>query len=221
MQRALFLHRSVGQNLIDDGALRNLILENGIALKLDDYNQNTDTLTTASGKQKLGLHFPDNDTKPESLAQIFGPTGSSALRPILELVARYDVVILKSCYPNSDIKNNEELKALQKSYQTIAGFFADNKQQLVIMTSPPLRSWHTSSINAARARTLNDWIKQTIVTENIHTFDLFGLLANPTTHPHANTLQKQYCRFLFFDNHPNTKASRLAASAFVDFLKRI
>lgn len=219
MQKALFIHRSVGQNLIDDGTLRSLIQQQSLDIELDDYNQNTDTLTTNTSSQKAGLDFPDNDTKPSSLAAIFGSADKNAFRPILELVARYDIVMVKSCYPNSDIKNTDELRALQESYQTIMKFFASSNQRLIIMTSPPLRPWRTSSVNAARARTLNNWLAETVPARNIRVFDFFDLLANPTEHRQANTLRKQYRRILFLDNHPNKKASKMAAVKFVDFLR--
>ena len=153
--RVLFIHRSVGHNLLADGKVYDLLHASAPEIELHDYDQNVDILGAGAGAgKKQGFVFPGGNTRPEDYAEIFSSSIDPKYQPILDMAMAYDVIIIKSCYPNSNIKSAEELDRIQGYYQSIAKFFADKhpEKQLVILTSPPLRPWATKPRAAARAR---------------------------------------------------------------------
>ncbi|MDB5165074.1 MAG: hypothetical protein JWL89_700 [Candidatus Saccharibacteria bacterium] len=223
MTRALFVHRSVGHNLIADGGVYELVKAADPQLELNDYDQNTDTLTDSQGQQKqLGFIFPDGNTKPEDYAQIFSDQVESAYRPILDLAMGYDTIVIKSCYPNSNIKTDEELEAVKSYYQAIAAFFKSrSSKQLLILTSPPLTPLMTNQKAAARARQLATWLASIDLGDNVRVFNLFDLLAAPEGERQANRLRKNYRRWLPVDSHPNPKASQEIAPLLAEFIRTV
>jgi hypothetical protein len=222
VKNVLFIHRSVGHNLIHDGRVYALIEAAEQPFELSDYNHNTGTLTSPAGIKKLNMQFPGGDTRPENYAALFTRKGSSEHRELLDLMGGYDTVVLKSCYPTSNIRNDTELETIKQHYRTITKFFTGvPSQQLVLVTSPPLRSRKTSKDNARRARELATWLSNNQFSRNVHVFDLFNLLAHPENHAQANTLRKEYRRPYFWDSHPSATASQKVAPKFVEFLKTI
>lgn len=217
MKSVLFIHRSVGRNLLADGGVYGLVDVRG-AFSLSDYDQNTDTLhPSASMPHKLGLKFPSGDTKPADYAAIFSATTNPAYAPVVDLAMTYDVLVIKSCYPNSQLADDAALQAAKTAYQTIAGFFALHPEKhLVIMTTPPLRHNRTDPAAAARARALATWLATTPHGSNVSVFNFFDLLANPENAKDANTLYGKYCRWWPFDSHPNKVASKAIAPLLVD-----
>lgn len=204
MKTILFIHRSVGRNLIDDGQLREQLTAIGCAL--DDYDHNNHVLTSAAGEQtNLGETFSMPDTTPADYAALFSRSGRDEQIKAHELIAGYDMVVIKSCYPNSQITNDEQLVTIKEHYTNIAKFFLERKQQqLVVMTNPPLRKSRTDAASAGRARQLNDWLSSIGFGQNISVFNFFTLLADPN----KNTLRRDYQRLTPLDSHPNKQASQ-------------
>lgn len=220
MKSVIFFHRSVGHNLIRDGNLYELIDKTG-RFTFSDYDQNTDTLSGPHDQSKPGFIFPGGDTKPESYTVIFPQTTLEQYQPIQELALQHDVIIIKSCYPNSNITSNAELSVIKQHYQTIADFFvAHPHKMLVILTSPPLRPLMTKPDRAVRARSLATWLATTNFGSNVTVFDFFDHLAAPQNNPQPNVLKKRYRRWLPFDSHPNANASQQIAPELVEFLAR-
>lgn len=202
----MFIHRSVGQNLIDDGDLRPLLISTakkaGLEIKFSDINNNEDK------------SIPGNDTKPENYADYFSTHYLSE-----------DLVIIKSCYPNSNIGSDGDLNELKSTYKKLAdAFLASSSSKLLIMTSPPLRPVRTNPHNANRARLLATWLTQQEFGRRVEVFDFFDLLAEPADHTNGNMLKKIYRRPLPWDNHPNKRASQhiapILATKIVDFLRQ-
>ncbi len=222
MTSILFIHRSVGRNLLNDGRVYKLVRKQG-KFSLSDYDQNTDNLTDFDGRQqKLGFVFPGGNTRPADLAAIFNEGMPEQFRPIRDLALSYDVIVAKSCYPNSNIKSDGELETIKAYYQNICDFFATQPEKsLVIMTSPPLTPILTRSDRARRARQLANWLTTNQFADNIHIFDFFDLLTNPETDHQPNVLKKVYRHWLPFDAHPNARASQEIAPQFIEFLTEV
>ncbi len=181
---------------------------------LCDFNQNTGALRDDSGTKKTSYDMPGGDTHPSNYAELFSDGYTSEFK---DFVMSHDVVVVKSCYPNSNIKNDTQLEKIKREYDTIAGFFGDNpEKKLVIMTSPPLRPTSTTSANAARARQLADWLKNTEFPKNVSIFDFFHLLASSD-----NYLKREYRRLIWLDNHPNQKASKDIAGNLLEYTQTI
>jgi len=219
VKSAIFFHRSVGYNLIHDGKLRDL-LQTGSGLSLSDYDQNTDTLTdSARIQRRLGLKFTDNNTRPLDFSIIFSDNVPEQYAPIQAMALGFDIILLKSCYPNSNIRSDAELETIKEQYGAITKFFANHTdKQLIILTSPPLTPLMTKSDRARRARELAAWLRTADLGSNVKVFDFFDLLAAPRDQKQANELRKEYRRWLPFDSHPNAKASLRIAQLLVKFL---
>lgn len=158
--------------------------------------------------------MPGSDTHPSNYTELFSDGYTSEFK---DFVMSHDVVVIKSCYPNSDIKDDTELAKIKKEYTTIAGFFGDRpEKKLIIMTSPPLRPTSTTSANAARAGQLVDWLKSTELAKNVSVFDFFHLLSGSD-----NYLKKEYRRFIWLDNHPNKKASDRIAQKWLKYVQML
>lgn len=211
MMRILFIHRSVGHNLIQQGSLRVLLRQKGF--ELDDYDNNNGLLTHSDGSiENSAITMPGNNTNPHNLADFF-----SQWNPILD---PYDIVMIKSCYPNSRIKSEPQLADIKKQYQRIFQAFADRpKQRLIVLTSPPLRPVFTNLDEAKRAQQLAAWLMGQ-ASNTIHVYDLHSTLAEPVGE-HQGMLKRSYRRLMPWDNHPNRLANQTVAPELVESIALI
>ncbi|NCU38678.1 hypothetical protein EOL96_06535 [Candidatus Saccharibacteria bacterium] len=205
--KTLFIHRSVGQNLIAEGRLRELLHAYDIAL--DDYDNNTGTLTAYDNSTITNsITIPGNNTNPDNLAQYFKKWD--------ELLENYDSIMVKSCYPNSHIKNESQFKKMQQSYVAVFEAFMSHRKQVVLLTSPPLRPLFTNREEARLVAKLNEWLLGS-VNQYVRVLDFHALLAEPRGR-HMGMLHRDYRRLLPYDNHPNKKANREIAPLVANFL---
>ncbi len=219
MKSILFIHRSVGRNLIKYGHLYKLFEPFEDKFTFADYDHNTGVLSTAKSHKRLGFVFPGKNTYPSNLAKLF--TSPKTTKPILDWISKYDVIVLKSCYPTTKIKSDDELSTLKKNYEQVVEYFAKTNQRLVLLTPPPMRPILTRKAWANRARQLANWMVANDFGEHVKVFDLFDELATKPGQNGANSLRKEYRRPLFFDAHPNSKANKLIAPKFTEFLSEL
>ncbi|MGB3023609.1 MAG: hypothetical protein WBB39_02270 [Candidatus Saccharimonadales bacterium] len=214
MKKILFLHRSVGENLIKDGKMYELIATHGDD-ELSDFNQNTSVLRDADGSRKTDMVMPGGNTTPRDFAALFRDDYHS---PLKDLTMEFDAIVIKSCYPNSNIKSSAELHEVQNYYRSIAQYLTQHAdKKLIILTSPPLIPLLTNRANATRARELAYWLAHTEFGENVSIFNLFDELAN-NSGTQANMLRREYRRILPFDAHPNKLASQTIAPKLIQFI---
>ena len=127
MKTVLFIHRSVGRHLIEQGHLRELFKDK--AIRFDDYDNNSGTLTRGDGTTANDvISMPGNNTNPDNLAEFF--------RGWPEILDGYDLIMVKSCYPNSHIKDEAQLDKIKASYSSIIKSFNDHNKRLLVLTSP-------------------------------------------------------------------------------------
>lgn len=214
IHKILFIHRSVGENLIIDGELYKK-LKNIPNIDFNDYNVNTKILHSKESSQKFMLNFPNNNTTPKDYSMLFNK--NTNYQKTRDFIQQFNTVIIKSCYPNSNIKDNQELENIKDYYTQISSFFNNLPNQLIIVTSPPLVPLKTNLQNAKRARDLSNWLTNNNFGNNISTFNLFDQLAE-TNGKNTNMLKKQYRRLLPFDSHPNKLANQAIAPKFIDYL---
>ncbi len=207
MKKIIFLHRSVGNNLIQDGNVYEL-LASYPDISFTDFNQNTGLLRNAHSTQNTEYTMPGGNTTPRDYAELFSSDYSS---PLKDFVMNHDVVIIKSCYPNSNIKTSNQLETIKDFYRSITRFFTSYPDKhLVIMTSPPLTPFMTTKDNAKRADTLAQWMCAELKTANCTLFDLRNELTDE-----RGMLKQDYRRLWPFDSHPNSLASRTIVSKFI------
>lgn len=197
--KLLFIHRSVGQGIITKGGLRKLL---NPSITLDDFNNNTGVLTrhdesVVSGMlQNLGA-----DTKPENLERLFAEWP--------ELLDNYDVVAIKSCYPNSHIKDRQQLEKIKARYEHMVERVGAHGKQLLIVTTPPLRPGFTNKTETAFADELAAWLVAQ-ASDNTLVFDLRHLLAK------NGVLRRRFRSWMPWDNHPNRHGYVTSAEAIAD-----
>ncbi len=203
MTDVIFLHHSVGQNLIEEGGLRGLLASRGY--RLYDQGYNVDGLHLPDGSlASYGLNVPDDNTDPDGLANIFTQpvdvaslTSQGAPANTLSGLLRHDVIMFKSCFPTTLITSDDQLAQYRAYYvqiRAVADRYPDHV--FIAVTSPPLEPTSTNAAAATRARAWANWLTSPEYLSghpNLFVFDLFSLLAEPDqTRWDANTLQQSY-----------------------------
>ncbi|MCW2981305.1 MAG: hypothetical protein JWO14_3032 [Solirubrobacterales bacterium] len=216
--RILFLHHSVGRYLIRDGELRRRLS----ALRVDDrplvlwdHDYNQRGIHDGEGRP-LGRAFPlpGDDTDPPGLLNLFAGEDEAA-RLARRQALDFEVVMLKSCYPNSAIRSETELARIKEVYRRLLTALADHPDnQFLLLTSPPLVPLRTNRRQSRCARRLSIWLVRGVdLPPNVAVFDLFDRLAIPErTGARADRLRKRYRRRLPVDSHPNVRAGEEVAA---------
>ncbi|NLF38463.1 hypothetical protein GX586_03400 [bacterium] len=231
-QNLLFIHHSVGQNWLDEGRLREQLTAAG-------YTVHEATYGDSVGADPVPALNPIGDYTDvqhwhtwfyNHLGALLAwqcPAGESNM-----------TVMFKSCFPNSAIhedgiapgdptNENRTTWNYQAAYCSLTGVFASCPGVLFIpVTAPPLRKGDGyDSEPCARARLFWRWLAgdysmqyQVQGMRNMMAFDLFDVLATPSTKPRgANALQRMYQTR---DSHPNAKGSTMATGLFMPFLRK-
>lgn len=226
-QNILFIHHSTGGYLLQQGKVRELLLQKNKHLQLWDHGYNLDKdisrfpflaqltfktgLSNPLGKM-TGHDFNLNiyNNSPISYLKIF--KRQCADKTLISIL-KFDIIIFKNCYPTTKITSDKQLIKYQDYYKKIfANIIKHPKKLFIVFTPPPLRSEMSKPEYASRARELSKWMVDH-QSKNIKVFDFFDLLSDDT-----NTLKRQYCRLLPFDSHPNKLANQTIAPIFVDFI---
>lgn len=216
----IFLHHSVGRNLIHQGGVRERLTEAGF--RFWDHDYNWEGLTRPDGTPAgYSYGIPGDNTDPDGLARLFAqpvfPWPLNALSGLLQ----HKVIIVKSCFPNSNIRSDEQLLEMQGYYLRMRERMDRFQDHLfIIVTSPPLNPAETTPEAAARARTLSRWLQSEEFLAghpNVAVFDLFGLLAeDDPAAPDFNMLRAEYREGT--DSHPNRFANETIGPIFADFI---
>lgn len=218
--KMVFLHHSVGRNWLADGLKQELA---ALGVSIQSISRNCD----------LGMDTDFNHWVPKFSENFDAISKFDATKE--NNLGDYDneIIMFKSCYPNSDIistgaeiGNPVSPEKTISNYQSVmdslkAMFSSRPDQKFIFVTTPPICRSNTNAENAARARDFNNWIlndfqksyKETTGLDNFYVFDLYGLLAGTD-----NMLKPEYTR-REGDSHPNEHANRVATKAFVKFYK--
>lgn len=208
-QDVLFVHHSVGRNLISEGDMRAHVSCN---LWSQDYNHIG--LTGPDGESTGRSYIiPDNNTYPNGLYNLF--TRSSAAK---DSILSYDVVLIKSCYPAADMHDDDTIDAYKFWYSGIAAEMANHPDvKLILLGFPPRHRLATDADNAARARAIHDWIPSLVNGSNIFLFSLFDNFANAD-----NVLRYEYERsHSSTDSHPNAYANSIVGPDLAAFINEV
>ncbi len=213
--RIIWLHHSCGQNLIEQGGVREGL--SALGYEFYDHGYNDEGLRLADGSS-AGYNFnvPGDNTDPDGLAEIFSQPLHDPPDNTFSYLMQYDVILFKSCYPVSNIGSDEQLAEYQAYYLTIRARMAQHPDKLfIVVTQPPQVPGSSNRDEARRARALADWLKSGQFLgglPNVVTFDFFGYLAGDD-----NFLRREY-RMDNYDGHPNERANREIGPRFVEFI---
>ena len=213
--RILFMHHSTGANLIREGGVREGF--SALGYEFWDHGYNEEGLANQAG-DPTGANFevPDDNTNPDGWAAVFAQTVTSPPSNALSRLLRYDVILFKSCFPSSNITDDEMLANYKQYYLSIRAVVDLHPDKLFIaFTPPPLVPNETEPANAERARqwaaylTSPEYVGQ---RTNLAVFDFFTLLAGT-----EGTLRAEY-RGDPWDSHPNQRANEAVGPVLVDFV---
>jgi len=210
--KALFIHRSVGQNFLEDAQVRRHLGRN----LLHDLNVNTNVFTDEKGQQVASIISVDNgNTNPDGLAAFFAKASQD--KSLEDALMQYDVIAFKSCYTANQFKTDQALRNAQAAYGgAIRDFIAAHPDtKFLIMSPPPRRPALTTRAAAKRAQSFADFLGEyTRTFKNAHFYDLFAVLADD-----KGCLRAEYRRLLPVDQHPNLKGSKAAGQMFNSCLR--
>jgi hypothetical protein len=211
----IFLHHSCGENLIEQGDVREGLSALGYAFY--DHGYNGDGLRLADGTY-TGTNFdvPGDNTDPDGLAEIFSQPLHDPPDNTFSHLMQYDVIAFKSCFPTSNIYDDEQLASYQSYYLAIRDRVDQYPEKLfIVVTQPPQVPANSAPDEGERARALADWLQSDEYLAghpNLFVFDFFGHLAGDD-----NFLRPEY-RMDEYDAHPNEQANREIGPLFVEFL---
>lgn len=215
-----FLHHSVGMNLIDQGGLRELF--QGAGVDFWDQGYRYDGMRGPDG-QDTGFWYPvpNDNTDPDGLARVFAQQPRALPVNSLSGLLQHEVIILKSCYPNSSIGDEAQMTALKTLYLGIRATVDAHPDRLfILMTTPPLNPAETKLENARYARAMSEWLLSPEFQggrANLRVFDFYSLLAeNDPASPEYGMLRAAYRDGA--DSHPNAAANREIAPRLAQFV---
>ena len=218
----IFLHHSTGRALIAQGNVRPLLTAEGYQFWDHDYNDiglTTPDGTLAHASYKIPGRLGMGNTDVDGLAALLQQPVTNPPQNAFSRLLQHDVIILKSCFPNSAITDDDMLQRFQDSYEQMRDVVQEHPDHLfILLTSPPLHPLATTPDEAARARQMADWlVSDTTFTkpQNLFVFDFLDLLADSD----QNTLQGIYQKAPTEpDSHPNQEANETIGPQFVTFV---
>lgn len=212
----IFMHHSTGLGVLEEGGVRQALTDLGYDFW--DHGYNEEGLVNAAGDY-LGINWdvPGDNTDPDGWYETFQQPVTDPPANTFSHMLQYDVIIFKSCFPTSDIYDEDMLAAYQHYYLTIRDVIDQHPDKLFIpWTPPPLVPNSTTAENAVRARRWADYLTSPEYLDghpNIAVFDFFTLMADE-----QGFLSKAYRPDDEWDSHPNTQANQMAGPVFVAFV---
>ncbi len=216
--RIIFLHHSCGENLINEGGVREGFTVLGY--EFYDHGYNDEGLRLADGSYS-GTNFdvPGDNTDPDGMAEIFAQPLHDPPDNTFSYLMQYDVIAFKSCFPTSNIEDDEQLSEYKGYYLSIRDRVDQYPGKIfIVVTQPPQVPAESDPQEGARARDLANWLSSDEFLAghpNLFTFDFFGHLAGSD-----NFLRPEY-RGDEHDAHPNEQANRTIGPLFVDFIDQV
>ncbi len=217
----LFVHHSVGKNLISEGGLREAMQNKGYLFWDQDYSYYG--LTKPDGNPSgYSYTIPHDNTDIDGYAAIFKQRVYTMPVNAISAFLQHEVIVFKSCYPNSAIHDDDELELHKHQYLEMRDRFDQFPGHIfILVTTPPLNPAETNLEEAARARALNTWLSSHEFTDghpNLFVFDFFTLLAedNPSASD-FNMLKSGFRNGT--DSHPNQTANKEIAPLLAEFIK--
>ena len=217
----VFLHHSVGNNLIEQGEVREGLLEAGYDFW--DHNYNHIGLRDPDGKfTGYSYNVPNDNTDPDGLARIFDQHIYSFPVNTLSGLMQHEVIALKSCFPTSDIIDQEQLEQKKAWYLEMRAVMDQHPEKIfIILTQPPLNPASTTLEIAARASSLANWLTSAEFLNghpNVFTYNFFHYLAeSDPTATDFDKLRQEYRQGT--DSHPNRLANETIGPLFIDFIR--
>jgi len=189
--KLIFIHHSTGENWLRDdyGGLGQVLADNNYGWGPNSIGDRTDIPNWTEW-------FRSSDT-PTYMNALFNESGqnSSYTRTLADPGGENEIVMFKSCFPNSALEGNPDdppsadgwltVGHAKYVYNEILQYFVTRPNKLfVVITAPPL----SDPTYAVNARAFNQWLMNDWLAENNYTlynvavFDFYNILTGPDNH---------------------------------------
>lgn len=239
--KLIFIHHSTGENWLTDGYgnLGRALDQNNYFVSDTNYGWGPDAIGDRTDIPNWVEWFASGMT-PTYMQALFNEGGqnSSYTRTLSDPGGENEIIMFKSCFPNSELGGNpndppgtyEEMtvSGAKYVYNTILQYFATRPDKLfVVITAPPL----SDRTHAANARAFNNWLVNDWLAENNYTlnnvavFDFYNILTDPDAHHRIRNGQVEHIvqgrntlAYPSGDDHPSERGSRKATEEFIPML---
>lgn len=241
--RLIFIHHSTGENWLRDdyGGLKLALSDNNYFVSDTNYGWGPDSIGDRTDIPNWLEWFRSENTD-RIMDAVFNESGqnSSYTRTLADPGGENEIIVFKSCFPNSILEGNPDdpptagteltVGNAKHVYNEILQYFASRPDKLfVVVTAPPVQD--PSFADNARAFDqwlVNDWLTQNNYRlNNVAVFDFYNVLTGPDGHhwyqdgaiQHILSQQNtSYYPSAPEDDHPSKAGSLKATQEFVPLL---
>ena len=213
--KLIFIHHSTGSGWLDDsGRLGITLRDNNYFVSDTNYGWGPDGIgnLTDIGHWWTWFVGPNRNTYTAALYAESAQHASYS-RLATDPGGQNQIIMFKSCFPNSDIGGNPNdpptvgdnplrgqyvgssltVANAKGIYNDILGYFATRQDKLfVVITAPPLTQASTSAAAAANARAFNNWLVNDWLSgyayNNVVVFDYYSVLTSNGGNTNTNDL---------------------------------
>lgn len=239
--KLIFIHHSCGENWLtdDDGGLGRALEANNYYVSDTNYGWGPDSI----GDRTDITDWPEWFTGPSSdryLAALYAESGQNSwyTRTLSDPGGENQVILFKSCFPNSNLEGNPHdppargggltVGNAKAIYNELLAYFATRPDKLfVAITAPPVQD----PTYGTNARAFNTWLVQEWLAgyegNNVAVFDFYNVLTDPDNHHRFRNGEIEYVTdrggdTLYYptngDDHPAPAGNRKATEELVPLL---
>ncbi|MEA3349585.1 MAG: hypothetical protein U9Q82_03070, partial [Chloroflexota bacterium] len=241
--KLIFIHHSCGENWLTDGHgnLGRTLGENNYFTSDTNYGWGPDSIGDNTDIPNWTQWF----TGPESgryLEALYNESGqnSSYMRTIPDPGGENQIVMFKSCFPNSNLEGNPGDPPSDQGWLTVGHakyvyndlltYFSTRPDKLlVVITAPPVQdSAYASNARAFNQWLVNDWLAENDYPHNnVAVWDFHNILTHPDNHHRIQNGAVEYVTnhgdgTLHYDtggdNHPNPEGNQKATLEYISML---
>lgn len=244
-QKLIFIHHSCGENWLsdDNGGLGYALGENNYFVSDTNYGWGPNGIGDATDIPDWLRWFRSDET-PTITNALYNEFSNNWYgwqyfdRPMADPGGENDIVLFKSCYPNSELWGSPDDPAGDYADWTVAGakyvynellqYFLQHPEKLfVVITAPPNLNRETGeNARAFNNWLVNDWLMPYSGT-NVAVWDFYAVLSDKDNHHRFIDGEIEYTNEhgngtaaydSWGDPHPNTKGNTKATEEFVPML---
>ncbi len=239
--KLIFIHHSTGENWLTDdyGNLGRVLGENKYFVSDTNYGWGPDSIGDRTDIPNWTEWFRSENT-PTYMDALLNESGQNSYytHDLSDPGGENEIILFKSCFPNSDLYGNPDdppgdyedmtVSGAKYVYNQILDYFATRPDKLfIVITAPPL----SDRSNAENARAFNNWLVEDWLAENdypynnVAVFDFYNVLTHKDAHhwyqdgeiQHITT-DRDTLAYPSGDDHPSEAGSQKATDEFVPLL---
>jgi hypothetical protein len=239
--KLIFIHHSTGENWLRDdyGGLGEALAANNYFVSDTNYGWGPDSIGDRTDIPNWTEWFASDQT-PVYMNALANESGqnSSYTRTAADPGGENEIILFKSCFPNSALEGNPNdlpsadgwltVGHAKYVYNDILKYFASRPDKLfVVITAPPLiDGTYADNARAFNNWLMNDWLAENNYTlKNVAVFDFYNVLTAKNAHHWYNNGQIEHIvtdrnteYYPSGDDHPSEKGSKKATDEFLPLL---